>query len=91
MTTNRPVAVALTGQTSLPQVVASGYGEVAKQILDLAFAHGVKVREDADLAEILAALDIGTDIPLEALHVVTEILSRVYAANGKIIQDNPSI
>lgn len=83
MTTRRPVAVALTGTTPLPQVVASGYGEVAQQILALAFAHGVKVREDADLAEILAALDLGTDIPLEALHVVTELLARVYAANAR--------
>ena len=41
-----------------PRVVASGRGELARQILDLAFASGVKVREDADLVEILAAVDL---------------------------------
>ena len=55
----RPVAVALSherGGERLPRIVAAGRGAVAEQILELAFAHGVKVREDADLAEILAHL-----------------------------------
>ncbi len=81
----RTVAVALQGaEGPLPKVVASGYGEVAQAILELAFANGVKVREDADLAQILAAVDVGENIPLEALHVVSEILARVYAANNKV-------
>lgn len=75
----RQVAAALTST----QVVASGYGKVAEDILALAFANGIKVREDADLAEILVALDIGSDVPLEALHAISEILSRVYQANGQ--------
>ncbi len=79
----RQVAAALSGNTKLPQVVASGYGKVAEEILAIAFANGIKVREDADLAEILAALDIGSDVPLEALHAISEILTRVYQANGQ--------
>ena len=54
------VAIALdheTGNSELPRIVATGKGEVARQILEIAFAHGVKVREDAELAEILAAID----------------------------------
>jgi flagellar biosynthesis protein len=42
----------------------------------------VKVRSDADLAEILAAVDLGTDIPPEAIVAVAEILAHVYRANG---------
>ena len=79
------MAVALdheTGNSELPRVVASGKGEVARQILEIAFAHGVKVREDADLAEILAAIDVESEIPLEAIAAVAEILSYVYRANG---------
>lgn len=67
----------------MPQLLASGYGKVAEEILALAFANGVKVREDADLAEILVALDLEENIPLEALHAVSEILARVYQANGR--------
>lgn len=81
----RPVAVALRndrGDASLPRVVATGHGAVAEQILELAFAHGVKVRTDADLAEILAAVDVESEIPIEAIAAVAEILAYVYRANG---------
>jgi flagellar biosynthesis protein len=81
--TRRLVAVALDHEFgALPRVVASGHGAVAARILDLAFASGVKVRADADLAEILAAVDLGTDIPPEAIVAVAEILAHVYRANG---------
>ena len=81
----RQIAVALhydRANPSLPRVTASGTGGVAAQILTAAFAAGVKVREDADLAEILAAVEIDSEIPLEALAAVAEILSYVYRANG---------
>ena len=82
----RPVAVALEyapGKSSLPRVVATGRGAVAEQILELAFANGVKVREDADLAQMLAAVDVDCEIPIEALVAVADILARVYQANGE--------
>lgn len=67
---------------SAPKVVASGYGHLAEKILEVAFTHGVKVREDADLAEMLAAVDLDSEIPVEAFIAVAEILRYVYAANG---------
>lgn len=67
---------------SAPTVVASGRGWVAEKILEIAFAHGIKVREDSDLAEILAAVDLDNDIPVEAFVAVAEILRYVYTANG---------
>ena len=85
----RDVAVALSYNPEegdeAPRVVASGKGELARQILDLAFAAGVKVREDADLVEILAAVDVDSQVPLEALMAVAEILTYVYIANGRMI------
>ena len=68
---------------ALPRVVATGRGGFARQILEVAHAHGVKVREDADLVELLAALDVDNEIPLPALAAVAEILSYVYQANGE--------
>jgi flagellar biosynthesis protein len=64
-----------------PRIVAKGHGTVAEQILQLAFATGVKVREDANLTEILEAIEIDTEVPLHALAAVAEILSYVYRAN----------
>ncbi len=81
----RPVAVAIKdddGRASLPRIVAKGHGTVAEQILALAFAHDVKVREDADLVEILEAIDVDSEIPLSALAAVAEILTYLYRANG---------
>lgn len=84
---HRPVAVALKyelGTQTLPRIVATGKGTVAEQILELAFANGVKVREDADLVEVLSAIELDSDIPVEAIAAVAEILAHVYRANGTI-------
>jgi flagellar biosynthesis protein len=86
----RDTAVALSYRPEqgdeAPRVVATGKGELARRILDLAFAAGVKVREDADLVEILAAVDVDSQVPLEALMAVAEILTYVYIANGRMAE-----
>ena len=71
------------GPDAAPRVLASGRGAVAEQILRIAFDRGVKVREDADLAEILSAIDVDSLIPLEAFAAVAEILAYVYRAEGR--------
>jgi len=65
-----------------PRVVASGQGHVAEQILKIAFERGIKVREDAELVEILSLIDVDSPIPLEAFAAVAEILAHVYKANA---------
>lgn len=65
------------------RIIAKGDGALADQILELAFASGVKVREDADLVEVLNAVDVDCDVPLHALAAVAEILTYVYRANGE--------
>ncbi|MFC3227387.1 EscU/YscU/HrcU family type III secretion system export apparatus switch protein [Marinibaculum pumilum] len=66
-----------------PRITATGSGAVAEQILHAAFASGVKVREDADLVEILALFEEDSLIPLEALAAVAEILAYVYRAENR--------
>ena len=83
----RAVAVALKHDPEkggVPTVTAGGYGHLAEKILELAFAAGIKVRQDADLAEILAALDMDSEIPPEAFAAVAEILSYVYELNVSV-------
>ena len=67
-----------------PRIVAKGHGCVADQILALAFANDVKVREDADLVEVLDAVEVDCEIPLHALAAVAEILTYLYRANGAL-------
>lgn len=66
-----------------PRVVAKGKGTIAKHIIEVAKAHGIAVREDTTLVDILEKLDIDTVIPLEAYAAVAEILNYIYKANAK--------
>ena len=67
-----------------PRLVAKGRGELARQIIELAEANGVSVREDADLATLLEAVEIDQEIPVEAFIAVAEVLAYVYDANSKL-------
>src|ERR1700761_6053161 len=91
---HRAVAVAIQGEEGKPdspaKIIASGRGKLAEQILALAFAKGVKVREDADLAELLVKLDLDTPIPSEAIIAVAEILAKVYQANAAMAASQES-
>ena len=82
----RPKAVALRydpNREEAPRIVAGGEGFIAEQIVRIALDHGIAVRKDADLVEILAKLDIDALIPLEAFAAVAEILSYIYRTQGK--------
>lgn len=90
----RQVAVALEdskGEKALPTITAAGRGKLAEQILQLAFENGIRVREDSALAEMLAALELDSPIPNEALVAVAEVLSYVYQANGQPDPFNASL
>lgn len=85
--TKDAMAVALSGGDEpgdVPRVVAGGRGRIAEQILEIAFQKGVRVREDKDLAELLSAIDVDEEIPIEAFAAVAEILAYVYRANGEM-------
>jgi len=94
----RQIAVALQYDPDndvAPRVTASGKGDLAERVLELAFANGVKVREDADLAEMLVAVEVGEIIPLEAFAAVAEIIAYLYRANaglpepdGRVVEDD---
>jgi type III secretion system FlhB-like substrate exporter len=58
--------------------------EVARRILDLARAHGIAIRENADLAEMLQALAVDDQIPVAAFSIVAEILFCVLQADGRL-------
>lgn len=82
--TDDDLAVALgykPTQDQAPHVVAKGQGWLAQQIVEVAEANGIEVREDADLVQILAQVDVDSEIPLEAFTLVAEILSYVYEKN----------
>jgi len=69
------------GKDQAPKVLAKGEGEMARQIIKIAKEHGVEIREDANLVEILSVLELDEFIPLEAYAAVAEILRYIYSKN----------
>jgi flagellar biosynthesis protein len=91
--TPRDVAVALQGDgasTGDPgRIIASGHGSVARQIIEIAAQHGIEIREDADLAEVLAVLETDSPVPAEVMTVVAELLGYVYRVNNEASAGKP--
>ena len=75
-----PKATALSYERGAlaPRVVAAGTGLIAEQIIAAAREAGVPIREDPALADALALLELGEEIP-ESLYVaVAETLAWAY-------------
>ena len=71
-------------EDSAPKVVAKGEGYVAAAIKETAERHGIPLRRDDDLIELLAQVEIDRQIPPELFAAVAELLSWVYRANEAI-------
>ena len=77
-------ALRYDGGSAGPTIVAAGRGEVAEKILAAAREASVPVREDQLLAEALAALDVGTEVPPELYRAVAEALVWAYALARRV-------
>lgn len=71
------------GEDSAPKLVAKGHGEIAEKIIALAKEHGIPLREDKPLLEVLSSLDLYQEIPPELYKAVAEILAFIYSINKK--------
>ena len=68
-----------------PKVLAKGQNQIAEKIIQIAIDEGIEIRQDADLVEMLKAVDIDQEIPVEAFAAVAEIISYVYKANKRLL------
>lgn len=76
------IAVALQydeEEMEAPRVVAKGEHAIAKQIIDVARAHGVPIVRDVALARALRELEIDEEIPEDLYEAVAEILRLAWA------------
>jgi len=67
-----------------PEVLATGRGLIAEEIIAVAKANGVPLHEDAALVEALARIDAGELIPRELYGVVAEVLAFVYRLDAEV-------
>jgi len=74
----RSVALAYDHADKAPRVVATGSGEIAKKILELAAQHNVPIKKDDSLVELLSQLELKQEIPENAYKAVAVILAFLY-------------
>ncbi len=77
------VAVKYPDWADAPFITAAGHGELADQILDAAEKSGVRIIENADLADVLSAQEIGAYIPEETWLVMARIFCFILEAEGR--------
>lgn len=71
-------------EDNAPRVVASGKGEIARKIKEIAIEKGIPLHRDDDLVELLAQIELDREIPPELFSAVAEILSWIYRANNSL-------
>lgn len=74
----RAVALQYKDSESLPKVLATGIGELARQILKIAEDLKIPVQHDQALTEMLSSLPPGSVITPESYRLVAEIICFLY-------------
>ena len=69
----RAVALQYGPGQSAPVIVASGMGNMAEKIVEVATDSGVPVYEDNSLATVLSQIELGREIPKELYEAIVEI------------------
>ena len=67
-----------------PRVVAKGRGHIAEQIIQVARENGVPLHDDPNLANVLEAMELESEIPAELYRAVAEVLVFIYRLNGSL-------
>lgn len=78
----RAIALEYDG-ASAPRISALGQDALAEEIIALAREHGVPLLENAELAALLAQLDLGDEIPRPLYVAVAHVLAFAWAVAGK--------
>lgn len=75
----KAVALKYDEVSKMPQVLCSGLGEIARQIVRLAEQHDIPLHEDPELTELLAKIPPGAQVSKECLEAVAAVLCFLYA------------
>lgn len=82
---NKAVALKYNAEQDFaPVVIASGYGEVAERIIDIAEQRGIPVYRDDSAASMLCMLEVGTTIPQDMYQLVAAIYVQILNAAAKL-------
>ncbi|QIB52674.1 EscU/YscU/HrcU family type III secretion system export apparatus switch protein [Pseudomonas sp. OIL-1] len=76
------IALVYDGEQA-PTLTAKGEGDLAEQIVQLAMEYEVPIYENADLAKMLARMELGDEIPEELYRTIAEIIAFAWYLKGK--------
>jgi flagellar biosynthesis protein len=80
----KQIAVALLyDEKSAPRVTAKGQGHIADEIIRLAQAHEIPIKEEPEVVKLLSQVDLGQVIPPTLYVAVAEIIAFAYMLKGK--------
>lgn len=77
----KPKAAALkydASKDSAPKVTAKGEGKTAQKIIEIARENDVPIKEDKDLIELLAKVELDHEVPQEMYKAIAEVFSFIY-------------
>ena len=78
--------------TDAPVIIASGYGETAGRIIEIAEKQGIPVYRDDSAASLLCMLEVGSPIPTQLYEVVATVYAqfvKLAAERGGGVQEPP--
>lgn len=82
---NKAVALKYNAKEDLaPIVIASGYGDVAKRIIEVAESRGIPVFRDDSAVSLLCMLEVGSNIPPGTVRSSSGYLSAVAKVSQQI-------
>ncbi len=82
---NKAVALRYNSDTDqAPVIIASGYGEVANKIINIAEQNGIPVYRDDSAASLMCMLDVGSTIPQELYEVIAAIYCQLLKSTSDL-------
>lgn len=82
---NKAVALKYNADTDqAPVIIASGYGEVANKIINIAEQNGIPVYRDDSAASLMCMLDVGSPIPPELYEVIAAIYCQLLKSTASL-------
>jgi len=78
---NKAVALKYNSDSDMaPVIIASGYGETANKIIEIAEHNGIPVFRDDSAASLMCMLQVGQSVPPELYEIVAAIYVRLLKA-----------
>ena len=77
------------GSDLAPVVIASGYGEIAERIINVAEQTGIPVYRDDSVSSMLCMLDVGRNIPPDLYEIVAKIYCSILSTAEKFKKGGP--